>query len=414
MLLIALNAAHAQVCTATTAELLTTLEQAEADYQERNRDGVLYDRDQARELLPCLTDALTRPLAAQYHRVEGLAAFLERDDPTAREFFASARALEPGYVLPTSLAPEGHPVRSLYMAFDRSEGRWETLPTPHHGHVQLDGLRSMDRSLSFPTLYQRFDETGAVVETALLLPGDASPTYPLPPLEPEPEPPRERKVYGLIEVNGGLGKGTHHRVTNTLILQDPEGQTQGRAQWDGLTDGQVPTLSAGVGVMLGQFVEVGAQATAFVGFQSGSVSIEHIDQDGAVTDTEYLDLPEGRALQWALEPRLRLHLPTSETTSIFGSLGASVLTVPGTTEQLAGINVNRDALRLTGVQAGMGATFSVPDVPVSLIMEVPFTWWLDGAAPTQTSDSEFTSLSLSTGVVPAFSYRFVGGLRVRI
>lgn len=414
MLLIALNAAHAQVCSATTAELLNTLEQAEADYQERDRDGVLAGRDHARGLLPCLTDALNRPLAAQYHRVEGLAAFLERDDPTAREFFASARALEPGYVLPTSLAPEGHPVRTLYMAFDRSEGRWETLPTPHQGHIQLDGHRSLERSLSFPTLYQRFDDTGAVVETALLLPGDATPAYPLPPLEPEPEPPRERKVHGVIEVNGGLGKGTHHRLTNTLVLQDPEGQTQGRAQWDGLTDAQVPTLSAGVGLMLGQWVEVGAQATAFVGFQSGSVDIEHIDADGAVVETERLQLAEGRAIQWAVEPRLRVHLPTSETTSLFGSLGASVMTVPASSEQLAGVSVNRDALRLTGVQAGMGATFSVPDVPVSLVIEVPFTWWLDGAAPTQTSDSEFTSLSLSQGVVPAFSYRFVGGLRVTI
>ena len=142
-------------------------------------DGFNVASDRAFAALPCISDAMTRPLAAQVHRFKGLRAMIDRDPALARQAFAASRTLEPGYMFPTSLVAEDNPIRTEYAALDPAAGTLDNIPEPAVGALTFDGRDTGNRRpVTYPTIAQYSDASGAVVRTAYLMPGAQMIEYP--------------------------------------------------------------------------------------------------------------------------------------------------------------------------------------------------------------------------------------------
>lgn len=122
-------------------------------------------------LLPCLDEPISRSAAAAYHRVTGLAHFLDRDAPQARKSFASARTIEPDYVFPTDVVPEGNPIRVDYAAVDPEVGPFETASAPRNKSIRLNGMLSIRRPVPLPVIVQVLDGRGGVESTTVVAGG---------------------------------------------------------------------------------------------------------------------------------------------------------------------------------------------------------------------------------------------------
>jgi len=136
-------------------------------------------------VLPCLSEALQPRVIAEIHRTKGIRAFGERD-PMAELMFAAARTIEPGYRFPTTLVPEGNPIRTTYQSVDTSSVPREEVPRPGSGDLRIDGYSSNQRPTSWPTLVQYLEPNGSVGFTAYLAPDEPIPDYPLVPPPPDP------------------------------------------------------------------------------------------------------------------------------------------------------------------------------------------------------------------------------------
>lgn len=177
--LLAVGPAHAE-CTATTtnAALVEALDTASLAFARLDIPVFEEDAARAREILDCLGEPISRPTAAAWHRLHGIALFLERNSPAARRSFAAARSIEPAYTFPSDVVPEGNPLLEDYTALDPNVGPFELVAAPKVGAVRLDGSGSLNRSRGRPVVYQVIDGRGAVVQTALLDGEDAMPALP--------------------------------------------------------------------------------------------------------------------------------------------------------------------------------------------------------------------------------------------
>ena len=167
---------------ATTADLRIVIEEAEAAYIALDSDGVRDRLDALAALTPCLSEAIPRPDAARYHRIQGLGAFIGRDSEAASpRAFLAARSIEPDAALPSSLVPDGHPVQRLYTQLSVTDRTFGPLPEPAGGYLLLDGRQDDQRPLSHPVLLQRIQDTGGVAQSAYLWPDDSLPPFPVAP-----------------------------------------------------------------------------------------------------------------------------------------------------------------------------------------------------------------------------------------
>jgi hypothetical protein len=149
------------------------MRQAEEAYRELDIEGFRTSLDAASTELPCLDTALSIPDIARYHRLQGLLASVVRDQSRAQAAFLSSRALEPAYRLPLDMVPAEHPTRLDYAALPLDSVRWEPLPAPLEGTVQIDGTEQLQRPLNRPAIVQRFDDAGAVIDGAYLWPEES-------------------------------------------------------------------------------------------------------------------------------------------------------------------------------------------------------------------------------------------------
>ena len=145
------------------------------------------------DVVPCMAEPLTRSLAAELHRVEGLRAFGQREMFAIRAF-AAARSIEPKYRFPSTLVPEESPIYDDYTAMDVEAGRFEDVAPPADGEFRFDGSIGTQKPLSWPTLFQHTDANGAVIATAYLRGKDPLPEYEIR-VAPEPE---EDVVVGVV------------------------------------------------------------------------------------------------------------------------------------------------------------------------------------------------------------------------
>jgi hypothetical protein len=143
-------------------------------------------------LIPCLMEPVDPGLAAFVHRMQGLGAFIGRDQDRARQAFAAARGLQPDYSWPEDLIPWGHPLLGLYQSFPLEGAAFEAVPPPAAGWVYLDGRPSEPRPREWPTIIQVSDAEGAIQLSTYLWPGDPLPDYaddtPVASVPPKPVP----------------------------------------------------------------------------------------------------------------------------------------------------------------------------------------------------------------------------------
>jgi hypothetical protein len=135
---------------------------------------------EAEDTLVCLTEPLTVIDAASLHRLKGLQAFLQGDQPGATLAFQAVLYTQPGYVLPLDVAPVGHPLRDTFdeAARYKDPGLFP-LDAPESGWLGIDGRRTQAAPSARPYLFQRFQADGAVVETRWVPAGQAPPPYPI-------------------------------------------------------------------------------------------------------------------------------------------------------------------------------------------------------------------------------------------
>ena len=211
-LALALPARAAEVCTATSAEVVTTEEQAENAYTALDEAGFRAASERLLGLLGCLTEPMPREQLAPVHRAVGLYYAASGDLDRARQAFAAARSIEPGWKFPESLLPAGHPVRTLYGSLPLEGGTFEPLPVDAV-RVRLDGRVATARPTAWPTLIQIYAEDGAVLQSAYLWPGDPLPELPRASVQPAAAPlpaappGRAGPSWGLLGAAGVAGAG---------------------------------------------------------------------------------------------------------------------------------------------------------------------------------------------------------------
>lgn len=180
LLLSALAQAQDAPCTATPEDIDLSLQDAESAYEMGDEPGTTAALKRAELTLPCLSAVLPVPVAARFHRIEGLVAFISGDEMTAAQSFGSARLLEPAYVWPESVIPPGNEMLQVYTAFDVSKVKKLKVPPAPAGSLYIDGQPAKKRAEGMPVLLQLADSTGKVVQTGWVRGEDPLPTWTLP------------------------------------------------------------------------------------------------------------------------------------------------------------------------------------------------------------------------------------------
>lgn len=245
------------------ADLLIALEEATTAFGRLEIETFNAAANEAAAVVGCLAEAISRPSAAEFHRVQGLALFLGRNSPAAQLSFAAARSVEPEYVFPTDLVPDGNPIRVDYKAIDPKVGPFELANAPKSGSLRLNGSRSLNRATPLPVIFQRLDGRGAVVQTVVVGPGEPLPTFQTGSDGSSREPrvarsgPHIPLLIGsgvALAAAGGLYAGafmTKTSIGNSEVIADFEGKRQ---------TANTLTLGAGGAAVVG----IGLGATSFL------------------------------------------------------------------------------------------------------------------------------------------------------
>lgn len=259
-MILALTAAVALAeCDART--LAQAVGHAETAFTEMDGDRFGDAVRDARSTLECIADVLSPIEVAGYHRVNALAAFLRQDHTRATLEFRAVRGTQPGYVLPTEIAPEGHPLRTDYDASGQfAEGERFPLPDPTTGWLLVDGQRGTNAPGGRPFVLQWVNQDGVVALTAWVDVGSALPAYPKVPVAPPtpvpgPGPSTGRTVgaatwvgVGALVVGGGLygaAFATRGRYFDAVDAGDRDAIASGHTTTNVLAGAGVTLLTGG-------------------------------------------------------------------------------------------------------------------------------------------------------------------------
>lgn len=186
MIFLFVSAALAAPCASpsTTTDLAEALTAADTAFVSMDLPGFERARDRAEQHLLCLAEPLFPADAAAFHRLQALASFVGEDAAGAEAAFRASTAVQPGFVLPQRLAPDGHPLREAYeaaRALPASE--LSPLVQPDGRVLYVDGSRADQRPSERPYVLQALEGSGAVAHTAWL-----PPTAPVPDWATAPTP----------------------------------------------------------------------------------------------------------------------------------------------------------------------------------------------------------------------------------
>ncbi|MDP2305841.1 MAG: hypothetical protein Q8P18_07415 [Pseudomonadota bacterium] len=163
----------APVPTTTMEAALSGTEAAWGIDEQAFRRGVVT----VRAALPCLGAPLASGTVARVHRMEGLAAFLDRDAERTTRAFAAARALEPAYTFPTSMIPAQNPVRVAYDAAVPGVAKRSVAAPARSVTLWVDGAAARALPGDRAALVQVQAGDGPLQASAWVLPEDPLPDY---------------------------------------------------------------------------------------------------------------------------------------------------------------------------------------------------------------------------------------------
>ncbi len=198
-LMIIASVASAQDCQPVPVERLSsTMQQALIDFATLDEDSFSAATQQAQADLPCLGEILLPPTAAAYHRLMGLQAFFDGQDEIAVDSFRASLHIEPGYQLPSKIAPEGGKLHRLWQQAVSGPNPFESSFTAPGGmYTWVDGAEGTVQAEDLPSIVQYGIDMDEVRWTAYLAPGETPPsTMPGVGLvvAPAPEPERTAPV----------------------------------------------------------------------------------------------------------------------------------------------------------------------------------------------------------------------------
>ncbi len=160
------------------ADLARHISKADVAFAQMNAEAFRAARWEADRAIPCMGEAVQVGQAAAFYRMQALGAFMDQDHARTVGWFKSVFAVAPQYVLPETLAPEGHPLR---IDFEVAQGmppmRGEAIPRPALGLIRVDGKVGVELPKDRPYLWQWADTDGRARRTAVVRPGQAPPRY---------------------------------------------------------------------------------------------------------------------------------------------------------------------------------------------------------------------------------------------
>lgn len=151
--------------------LSSEMDRAEQAYSQLDLDGFMAATNELRQDLPCVAQPLEPPVAARYHRLEGLRGYVDQDRRGSTQSFAAARSIDATYRFPETLVPAGYPEWEFYEAIDLKLGGEEKIPPRIDGWLRVDGKDSQTRPTDWATIIQAFDDDDQVLGTWYLRPG---------------------------------------------------------------------------------------------------------------------------------------------------------------------------------------------------------------------------------------------------
>jgi hypothetical protein len=190
--------------------------------------------------------------AASFHRLLAMDGFAHHDFATALAEFHAARRLEPGYAIPDSVAPAGHPLVSLYeAALQAGEGDLEPVQAATGGWILVDGVRGAARPNKISVILQRFDALGKIEASTFLRAGDPLPAWAVPP-----------KAVSRNGLHGGLLAGTGGAAITSAVLYGLALGANGEF-WDldnPASDSELPAIAERANTLTYASIGVGAVA----------------------------------------------------------------------------------------------------------------------------------------------------------
>ncbi len=161
----------------TTSQLRTQITEAFGAFAENDGPGFEAAAAKVEATRGCLGEFLLPADAAELHRFQGLRSFYRQEPDYAIQSFQAALAIQSGFNLPTSVAPEPGPLWTMY---ERAKGRPApaTVALGLKGYsVFVDGKLATEHPSMLPYFVQFQAPDGSVHGTSYVAAG-AEPTPP--------------------------------------------------------------------------------------------------------------------------------------------------------------------------------------------------------------------------------------------
>ncbi|MDP2315465.1 MAG: hypothetical protein Q8P41_21385 [Pseudomonadota bacterium] len=158
-----------------TGEVVDAASSAEAAFMRVDAPGFSGGRAALAARLACSKDILSPAVIAQVHRVEALGTFLDQEGTRVPQALAGVFAAEPGHQIPSSLLPEGQPIRGLIPAamLALRDDPGVALPKPGSGWIEVDGTHALRAPTQRSAVLQQIDGQGQVLATHYRWPDEA-------------------------------------------------------------------------------------------------------------------------------------------------------------------------------------------------------------------------------------------------
>ncbi len=150
-------------------------EQAFIDLDEEALEAAYLE---SKGILQCLQGEMQGMMAAAFHRMTAMRAFVQGERDRVLQEFNRARLLHPGYEISNAVAPEGHPLRLLYEeSKTMGEGELQRGIPPADGWLVVDGVRKGARPVAADVFIQVYKMDGTRIETLFLPAGAEMPAW---------------------------------------------------------------------------------------------------------------------------------------------------------------------------------------------------------------------------------------------